>query len=115
MARERPLRFAGAALALVAAGIHLALSVAQLIPGEPTPGLLFAAMGAGYLGCAVGLLLQRLEADVIVLLYALALIGAYAASRGDLPVEAIGLTTKAAEAALAVIVGTLVWRNRRAF
>ena len=115
MTSERPLRLAGAVLALVAAAIHLALSVAQLIPGESTPGPLFAAMGAGYVGCAVAVLLRRLEADVLVLLYAVALIVAYAASRGDLPVEAFGLTTKAAELALAAIAGTLVWRNRRAF
>ena len=114
MIGERPLRLAGAALALVAAAIHLALSMTQLIPGEPTPGPLFAAMGAGYAGCAVGILLRRVEADVLVLLYAIALIVAYAASRGDLPVEAIGLTTKAAELALAAIAGGLVWRNRRA-
>jgi hypothetical protein len=109
---ERPLRILGAALALVAAAIHIALSVADLIPGESTRGPAFAAMGLGYIGCAAMLFARQMELQVIAAVYAAGLIGAYAFTRGELPVEAIGLTSKAAEAGLAVVAVVLSRRPR---
>jgi hypothetical protein len=106
-----PLRVLGAALALIAAGIHFALSLVDLIPDEPTRGLGFALMGLGYVGCAVALFGRRMEYDVLVLLYSVGLVIAYAASRGDSPIEAIGLTSKAAEIGLAAV--TIVLLRRR--
>jgi hypothetical protein len=106
-----PLRVLGAALALIAAGIHFALSLADLIPNEPTRGPGFALMGLGYVGCAAVLFGRRMEFDVLVLLYAVGLVIAYAASRGELPIEAIGLTSKAAEVGLAAV--TILLLRRR--
>ena len=105
------LRVLGAALALIAAGIHFALSLVDLIPNEPTRGLGFALMGLGYVGCAVALFGRRMEYDVLVLLYAVGLVIAYAASRGELPIEGIGLTSKAAEIGLAAITVALLRRR----
>lgn len=108
---EAALRVAAAALALVAAAIHFLLAVADLIPGEPTQGALFALMGAGYLAGAAAVFLRRPLADALVLLYTIALILAYAASRSELPIEIIGITSKAAETLLALILGLLLWRE----
>lgn len=106
-----PLRLLGAALAIFAAAIHITLSVADLIPGEATRGPAFAAMGLGFVACAGALFARRSVLDVLAALYAGALILAYAASRDELPVEAIGLTSKAAEAGLAVVAITLSRRD----
>ncbi|MDQ2912956.1 MAG: hypothetical protein M3T56_06840 [Chloroflexota bacterium] len=107
------LRVVAAAAALVAAAIHLALAAADLIPGEPTRGPLFALMGLGYLASAPAILARRPVADGLVLLYAVGLLLAYATSRGELPVEPIGLATKSAEMVLAVIVAFILLRRRR--
>ena len=98
----------GAALASIAAAIHLALSLADLIPGEPTRGLAFALMGIGFVGCAAALFARRMELDVLVLVYAVSLVLAYVASRGELPVETLGLVSKGAEIGLALIAGVLL-------
>jgi hypothetical protein len=111
LSSELPLRAVAAALALIAAGIHVALSLADLIPEEPTRGLGFALMGLGYVGCAVALFGRRMEFDVLVLLYAVGLIIAYAATRGELPIEAIGLSSKAAEVGLAAVTIVLLRRQ----
>ena len=100
---ELGVRLLGAALALIAGGIHLALAFADLIPGESTQGALFAAMGLGFVGCAAALFARRRPIDILVAAYAGALILGYASSRGDYPVEVIGLASKAAEAGLAVV------------
>jgi hypothetical protein len=107
------LRAAAAVAALIAAGIHLALGVADLIPGESTRGPLFALMGAGYLAGAAAVLARRPLFDGLVLLYAVGLVLAYATSRGELPVEPIGLITKSAEITLAAILGFLLRRPRQ--
>jgi hypothetical protein len=106
------LRVASAVAAIVAAAIHLALAVADLIPGEPTRGLVFGLMGLGYVLSAAAVFARRPVADGLVLLYAVGLVLAYATSRGELPVEPIGLTTKAAETILAAVCAVLLWRNR---
>ena len=105
-------RLVAAVAALVAAAIHFALAVADLIPGEPTRGLVFGLMGLGYILSAAAVLARRPVADGLVLLYAVGLVLAYATSRGDLPVEPIGLTTKAAEVIVALICALLLWRAR---
>ncbi|HEX9269210.1 MAG TPA: hypothetical protein VF998_05145 [Candidatus Limnocylindria bacterium] len=107
-----PLRIAGAALAVVAAGIHALLSVADLIPGEPTRGPLFAAMALGFAGCAALLFARRMEYDVLVLVYTAGLMFAYWATRGDLPIEGVGLATQAAELGLLGVTGVLLLRRR---
>ena len=112
MRGELGVRLLGAALALIAGGIHIALSLADLIPGESTQGALFAAMGLGFVGCAGALFLRRRPIDVLVATYAGALILAYASSRGDYPVEFTGLATKAAESGLVVIALVLARRDR---
>ena len=108
---ELPLRILGAALALVAATIHFALSLVDLISNEPTRGPAFGLMGLGFVGCAAALFGRRMEFDVLVLLYTVTLVLAYAATRGELPVEAIGLTSKAAEVGLALITIALLRRR----
>ncbi|MGH2471092.1 MAG: DUF7475 family protein [Candidatus Limnocylindria bacterium] len=109
--RELALRAVAAVAALLAAAIHFALAVADLIPGEPTRGALFGLMGLGYLASAPAVLARRPLADSLVLLYAVGLVLAYATSRGELPVEPIGLATKAAETVVAVSIGFLVLRR----
>jgi hypothetical protein len=79
-----------------------------LIPGEPTRGALFALMGVGYIAGAGAILLRRPLADALVLLYTIALVLAYAVSRSELPIEIIGLTSKAAESLLALALGLLL-------
>jgi hypothetical protein len=109
---ELALRIIAAVAALVAAAIHIALALADLIPGEPTRGPVFGLMGLGYLLSGAAVLVRRPIADVLVLLYAVGLVLAYATSRGDLPVEPIGLATKAAEIIVAAICAFLLWRSR---
>jgi hypothetical protein len=109
---EPALRVAAAVAAIVAAAIHLALAVADLIPGEPTRGLVFGLMALGYVLSAAAVFARRPVADGLVLLYAVGLVLAYATSRGELPVEPIGLTTKAAETIVAAICAALLWRSR---
>jgi hypothetical protein len=110
---ELALRVVAAVAAFVAAAIHIALAVADLIPGEATRGPVFGLMGVGYLVSAVAVLARKPVADGLVLLYAVGLVLAYATSRGELPVEAIGLTTKAAETIVAAICAFLLLRRRR--
>ena len=98
--------------ALLAGAIHLALGRADLIPGETTAGALFVIMGLGYIASAPAVLLRRPVLDGLVLIYSVGLVLAYATSRGELPVEAIGLATKAAETLLAAILGTLLLHRR---
>jgi hypothetical protein len=106
-------RVVAAVAALVAAAIHLALAVADLIPGEATRGPVFGLMGVGYVLSAVGVLARRPVVDGLVLLYAVGLVLAYATSRGELPVEPIGLATKAAETIVAAICAFLLLRRPR--
>jgi len=108
-----PLRVTAAVAAIVAAAIHFALAVADLIPGESTRGPVFGLMGLGYVLSAAGVLARRPVADGLVLLYAVGLVLAYATSRGDLPVEPIGLTTKGAETIVAAICAFLLLRRPR--
>ena len=61
---------------------------------------------------AVALFIRKLELDVLVLVYVAALILAYVGTRDERPVEAIGLSSKAVESALLVIVAILVARRR---
>ena len=109
---KRPLQLLGAALALVAAAIHIALSVADLVPGESTQGPAVAAMGLGYIGCAALLFARQMELQVLAAVYAAGLIGAYAFTRGELPIEAIGLTSKAAELGMGLVAVMLARRPR---
>ena len=110
---ELALRAIAAVAALVAAVIHIALALADLIPGEPTRGPVFALMGLGHVLSAVAILMRRRVADGLVLLYAVGLVLAYATSRGELPVEPIGLATKAAEIIVAAVCAFLLWRGRK--
>lgn len=106
--REGTLRLVAAVAALVAGGVHLVLAVADLIPGEPTRGPVFGLMGAGYLVSAPAILTRRSIWDGLVLLYTVGLILAYAVSRDELPVEAIGIATKTAELILAAVLALLM-------
>jgi len=110
--RDLQLRVAGAACALVAAGIHLALAFSDLIPGESTRGPAFALMGLGFAACAVVLFFRKLELDMLVLVYVAGLVLAYVGTRDERPVEAIGLSSKAVESILLVIVAILLARRR---
>ena len=110
---ELPVRIIAAVAALVAAAIHIALALADLIPGEPTRGAVFGLMGLGYVLSAAAVLARRQIADGLVLLYAVGLVLAYATSRGELPVEPIGLATKAAEIIVAAVCAFLLWRGRK--
>ena len=70
-------------------------------------------MGLGNFACAAGSLLRREWVDDLIVVYAAGLILAYVTSRRALPVEAIGLTSKVAEAVLAAtLVARLLWRGR---
>lgn len=109
----RALRVTAAVAAIVAAAIHLALAVADLIPGESTKGPVFGLMGLGYVLSAAAVLVRRPVADGLVLLYAVGLVLAYATSRGELPVEPIGLATKTAETIVAAICAFLLIRRPR--
>lgn len=111
MRGELGLRLLGAALALAAAVVHLALSTTDLIPGEETRGPAFAAMGLGFVACGVGLFLRRSPYDLIVAVYAGALILAYVATRGEYPIESIGIASKAAEAGLLAVALLLARRD----
>ncbi len=102
MNRPETLRIIAVILALAAAIVHLALSVFQLIGAENTVGPVFAGMGVGYLVGAVGIFLRKPLFYRLVLIYALALILTYFASRDVLPVEPIGLLTKLDEGLLMV-------------
>lgn len=109
---DQRLRALGAALAVVAALVHLALGAVDLIPGEPTRGPLFALMGIGYVACAVGILRARPRGvDLLVLIYSVALVLAYVTSRSALPVEPIGIVTKVAESGVAAITFVLARRG----
>ena len=109
---DLPLRVTAAVAAIVAAAIHMALAVADLIPGEPTRGPVFGLLGLGYVLAAAAVLARRQIADGLVLLYAVGLVLAYATSRGELPVEPIGLATKTAEIIVVAICAVLLWRGR---
>jgi hypothetical protein len=65
-------------------------------------------MGVGYLASAPVLLARRRLVDGLVLLYSIGLVLAYATSRGELPVEPIGLATKSAETIVAAISAVLI-------
>jgi len=110
---ELALRMIAAVAALVAAAIHIGLAFVDLIPGEPTRGPVFGLMGLGYVLSAAAVLARRQVADGLVLLYAVGLVLAYATSRGELPVEPIGLATKAAEIIVAAICALLLLRRPR--
>lgn len=107
-----PWRVLAIGLAFVAGGLHLLLSLVNLIPGEETVGPIFAAMGLGYFLVA-GFIWQgdRLLVQLAAL-YTIALILAYLVSRlpidTPLPVEVIGVTTKAVEAFLLVALAQLL-------
>ena len=107
---ERSLRAAGIALALVAGAIHVALSLANLIPGETTTTPAFALMGLGFLGCAALVAFARGDLLVVVPVYSVSLVLAWAFTRGQFPVEAYGIITKLAELGLA-IVGIMLFRR----
>ena len=107
---ERSLRTAGVALALVAGAIHVALSLSNLIPGETTTTPAFALMGLGFLGCAALAAFARGDLLVVIPVYSVSLILAWAFTRGEYPVEIYGIVTKLAEVGLA-IVGFLLFRR----
>ena len=65
------------------------------------------------MGCAVAILWRRVEIDALIALYAIGLILAYAMTRDTMPIEAIGLASKAAEAGVALIAGGLFLRASR--
>lgn len=104
MARPGPWKVLAIGLAFVAGGLHLLLGLVNLIPGEETIGPVFLGMGFGYFLVA-GFILHgdRLLLQLSAL-YTVGLILAYVATRlpfdTPLPVEAIGLTTKAVELGL---------------
>lgn len=114
MIPARPLRALAAILSLFAAGVHAALAVADLIPGEPTAGLLFGLMALGYLACAAMILRGSSVLDGLVVFYAIGLVLAYVTSRGELPIEVFGVATKIAETLLALIAGALLIAPRGA-
>ncbi len=113
---DRAWRTAAVALALGSAAIHLVLSVANLIPGEPTVGPQFAAFGIGYVGVAVLILRRTLLFDQLSALYTFAIFLAYVASRvpidAPLPVEPIGVGTVVDEAALLFLLVRLIRGGR---
>ncbi len=106
--RERSLRILAGGLAAAAGVGHVILGAVNLIPGEPTAGPLFLAIGAGYFPLGAAVLLRKTFFDPLAMFYALALILAYAASRDGQPVEPIGLAIKGIEAAfLLTLLGIL--------
>jgi hypothetical protein len=110
---DRSLRAVGIALALVAGAIHLALSQANLIPGEVTATPAFAAMGLGFLGCAALVAFTRGDLLVVVPIYSISLLFAYAITRGQYPIEVYGIVSKLAELGLA-IAATALFRQTAA-
>jgi hypothetical protein len=110
VSRDLPLRVLGVALALVAAAIHLVLFARDLIPGETTTVPAFAAMGLGFVGCAVILALGRRDLYVVVPIYAGLLVFAWASTRGQYPVEIFGITANVAEIGLAAVTALLIRR-----
>lgn len=105
-------RLIAALAAVVAGAIHLVLALADLIPGEPTRGPVFALMGLGYVASAGALLARRPLWDGLVLLYSVGLVLAYTTSRGELPVEPIGIVSKAFELIIVGVAAVLVLRAR---
>lgn len=105
-------RLIAALAAVVAGAIHLFLALADLIPGEPTRGPVFALMGLGYVASAGALLARRPLWDGLVLLYSVGLVLAYTTSRGELPVEPIGMVSKAFELIIVGVAAALVLRAR---
>ena len=85
----------------------------DLIPGETTTVPAFAAMGLGFLGCAAILALRRTDLYVLVPVYAGLLVFAYAVTRGQYPVEPIGLASKVAESGLVLVSAALMLRPGR--
>jgi len=110
---DRSLRVVGVALALVASAIHFVLFVADLIPGEPTTVPAFALMGVGFVGCAALVAFARGDLLVVAPIYSISLIAAWAFTRGQYPVEIVGIVSKLAELGLA-IVGVLLIRRTSA-
>jgi hypothetical protein len=98
----------------VAGAIHLTLFFADLIPGETTSVPAFAAMGLGFVGCAAILAFRRADLYLLVPVYAGLLLFAYIATRGEFPVEPIGLASKAAEVGLALTTLALMRSSARA-
>lgn len=68
-------------------------------------------MGLGYAGAILLLFAKQMEFDVLVAVYAGALIAAWAFSRGSLPIEPIGLTCQAAQLGLVGVALTLARRG----
>lgn len=105
-------RFLAVVLALISASIHLLLSVVNLIPGETTVGLLFAAMGVGYVMVAGLVFRENLLLYQVAALYTAGLLLAFVASRlpidSALPIEPVGLATKVDEGALLVVLLRLI-------
>ena len=97
----------------MAGAIHFALFFANLIPGEETTTPAFAAMGLGFLGCAAILALRRVDLYPLVPLYSGMLVFAYAVTRGEYPIEAIGITSKVAEVGLAIVALALIRASTR--
>ena len=106
----RSLRAIGIALALVAGAIHFALSQANLIAGETTATPAFLLMGLGFVGCAALVAFARGDLLVLVSVYSAGLIFAWAVTRAQFPIEILGVTSKLAEAALAVL-GVILFRR----
>lgn len=87
------------------------MRVANLISGEPTVGPVFAGKGLGYV-VAAALFLRRSFFYPLTLLYAIALVLAYVATRDSVPVEAIGLAIREDELALIAVLAVLLYTSR---
>ncbi len=111
-------RILAVGLALTTGAVHLLLSLVNLIPGEPTVGLVFAAMGLGFVLMAGLILRGNRLLDQLAALYTIGLILAYVVSRlpigPSLPVEPIGLITKAVEVLLLGVLVLLLLRPSEA-
>ena len=107
---DRSLRALGVALALVAGATHIALSLANLIPGETTTTPAFALMGLGFLGCAALAAFARGDLLVVLPIYSMSLVLAWAFTRSEYPIEAYGIVCQLAEIGLA-IVGIMLFRR----
>ncbi len=110
---DRSLRLVGVALALAAGAIHVALSLADLIPGETTAVPAFALMGFGFFGCAVLVAFARGDLLVVAPIYSISLVLAWAFTRGQYPIEVYGIVSKVSEIGLAII-GVLLFRRTSA-
>jgi len=106
------LRISAIVLSLIAAAIHLVLSLVNLIPGEMTAGPVFAALGVGYVAGAVVILYGKRLLCTRVLFCSDALVLTSAGSRGGLPVDSIGLFTKTIEALLIASLWFLIRSER---